>query len=161
MERDREVTLRFTAEPTDSNIFGNVHGGYVMRWIDQAAYACSVGWCGCDCVTVYVGGIRFYKPVHIGNLVEVSAKLIYTGNTSMHIAVDVCAGNPKTRARTKTTHCIIVYVALDETGKPTPVPHWQPQSEEDRALEAYALHLMEMRKGIEAEMERHMGEENS
>jgi acyl-CoA hydrolase len=59
------------------------------------------------------------------------------------------------------THCIIVYVAIDETGKPTAVPRWQPQTEADRALETYALRLMEMRKGIEVEMERHMeGESN-
>jgi acyl-CoA hydrolase len=156
MERDREVTLRFTAEPTDSNIFGNVHGGYVMRWIDQAAYACSVGWCGCDCVTVYVGGIRFYKPVHIGNLVEVSAKLIYTGNTSMHIAVDVCARELKSGVTTKTTHCISIFVALDDEGKPTSVPHWEPQTAEDIAMERYAKKLMDLRKDVEDEMSRYM-----
>jgi acyl-CoA hydrolase len=70
--------------------------------------------------------------------------------------VDVCAGDPKSRVRNKTTHCIIVYVAIDEQGRPTPVPKWKPQTDDDRALEAYALRLMEMRKGIEAEMERHM-----
>ncbi len=152
----REVTLRFLTQAGEVNFLGNIHGGAVMKWIDEAAYACAAGWCGGDCVTVYVGGIRFYRPIHVGSLVEVRAKLIYTGNTSMHIAVDVCAGNPKNQVRNKTTHCIIVYVAIDENGKPTPVPEWQPQTDDDRALEAYALRLMEMRKGIEAEMEKHM-----
>jgi acyl-CoA hydrolase len=155
----REVTLRFLTQAGEVNFLGNIHGGAVMKWIDEAAYACAAGWCGGDCVTVYVGGIRFYKPIHVGSLVEVWARLIYTGKTSMHIAVDVCAGDPKTHVKTKNTHCIIVYVAIDETGKPTAVPHWEPQSEEDRALEAYALRLMEMRKGIEEEMERHMDRE--
>ena len=156
MEREREITLRFTAEPSDSNIFGNVHGGYVMRWIDQAAYACSVAWSGRDCVTVYVGGIQFYKPVHLGNLVEVSAKLIYTGTTSMHIAVDVCTRELKSGEKTKTTHCISIFVALDADGRPTPVPHWEPQSEEDQAMELYARKLMDLRKGVEEEMSRYM-----
>src|SRR5688572_29446106 len=83
---DREVTLRFLAEPTDVNFGGKVHGGMVMKWIDQAAYACATGWSGHYCVTVYVGGIRFYKPIFIGALVEVRAKIIYTGTTSMHLA---------------------------------------------------------------------------
>ncbi len=149
----REVTLRFLTQAIEVNFIGNIHGGAVMKWIDEAGYACAAGWCGRDAVTVYVGGIRFYQPIHAGNLVEVSARLIYTGNTSMHIAVDVCAGDPRTRQMNKTTHCIIVYVAIDEQGKPTLVPKWKPQQEEDRAMEAYALRLMELRKGIEAEMQ--------
>ena len=79
----REVTLRFLAQPVDVNFGGKVHGGSVMRWIDQAGYACAVGWSGHYCVTVYVGGIRFYKPILVGSLVEVEAKVIYTGRTSM------------------------------------------------------------------------------
>lgn len=140
----------------ETNFLGNIHGGAVMKWIDEAAYACAAGWCGGDCVTVYVGGIRFYQPIHVGNIVEARSKLIYTGTTSMHIAVDVSAGDPRTREMVKTTHCIIVYVAIDEKGRPTPVPKWVPESADDRELEAYALRLMELRKGIEAEMEQHM-----
>ena len=90
--RQRELTLRFLAQPTDVNFGGKVHGGSVMKWIDQAGYACAVGWSGRYCVTVYVGGIRFYKPVLLGSLVEVHARVIYTGKTSMHVAVDVNAG---------------------------------------------------------------------
>ncbi len=153
----REATLRFLTQAGDVNFLGNIHGGAVMKWIDEAGYACGAGWCGGDCVTVYVGGIRFYKPIHVGSLVEVRAKLIYTGSTSMHIAVDVSAGDPKKGRMTKTTHCIIVYVAIDSSGVPTQVPKWNPQTEEDRALEAYALRLMDLRKGAEAEMQRHMG----
>ena len=149
----REVTLRFLTQAVELNFIGNIHGGAVMKWIDEAGYICAAGWCGRDAVTVYVGGIRFYQPIHAGDLVEVQARLIYTGNTSMHIAVDVSAGDPRSRAFRKTTHCIIVYVAIDENGKPTPVPKWQPQTEKDRELESYALRLMELRRGIEAEME--------
>ena len=94
-ERRREVTLRFLAEPTDINFGGKVHGGTVMKWIDQAGYACAVGWSGQYCVTVYVGGIRFYKPILIGHVVEVRARVVYTGRTSMHVAVDVRSGDPR------------------------------------------------------------------
>ncbi len=148
----RKITLRFLAEPTDVNFGGKVHGGAVMKWIDQAAYACAVGWSASYCVTVYVGGIRFYKPVLIGHIVEVRAALAYTGTTSMHIAVDVFSRDPKASQLAQTTHCIIIFVAVDEAGKKLPVPHWEPQTEEDRRMEQYALRLMDLRKAIEDEM---------
>jgi acyl-CoA hydrolase len=149
--------LRFLAEPTDINFGGKVHGGAVMKWIDQAGYACAVGWSGKDCVTVYVGAIRFYKPVHIGNVVEVSAMLIYTGRTSMHVAVEVSAGDPKEDRFTKTTQCVIVFVAMDDQGAPAEIERWRPETEEDAALEQYAKRLMELRKGIEEEETRLRG----
>lgn len=148
----REITLRFLAEPTDVNFGGKVHGGAVMKWIDQAAYACAAGWSTYYCVTVYVGGIRFYKPVLIGHVVEVRAELVYTGRTSMHIAVDVYSRDPKSSEQTKTTHCIIIFVAVDEAGNKLPVPHWEPETERDQQMQQYALRLMDLRKAIEDEM---------
>ena len=153
--REREVTLRFLAEPTDVNFGGKVHGGAVMKWIDQAGYACAAGWSGQYCVTVYVSGIGFRRPVPIGNMVEVHAKLIYTGKTSMHIAVDVSAGDPKGYLYAQTTHCIIVFVAVDDKGAPVEIERWEPETEEDVALEQYAKRLVELRKGIEEEMSPH------
>lgn len=125
-----------------------------MRWIDQAGYSCAVNWSQRYCVTVYVGGIRFLKPIQIGQLVEVEAKVIYTGTTSMHIAVDVWARDLVQSARLHTTHCIIVFVAVDEAGKPTPVNSWEPATKEDLSLRDYAKRLMYLREGIEAEMAR-------
>lgn len=149
----REVTLRFLAEPTDVNFGGKVHGGAVMKWIDEAGYACAAGWSGQYCVTVYVGGIRFYQPILIGHLVELRARLIYTGRTSMHIAVDVSSRDPRLGEYRQTTHCIIVFVAVDEHGAPAEVPAWVPETEEDHALHQYAARLMELRKDIEREMQ--------
>ena len=155
LERERQITLRFLAEPTDLNFGGKVHGGAVMKWIDQAGYACAVGWSGQYCVTVYVGGIRFDRPVLIGNMVEVSARLIYTGKTSLHVAVEVSAGDPKEGVYTKTTQCVIVFVAIDDEGMPVKVERWKPKSEQDIALEQYAKKLMEVRKDTEKEMGPH------
>ena len=150
----RHTTLRFLAEPTDVNFGGKVHGGTVMKWIDQAGYTAATGWCGQYCVTVYVGGIRFLHPIRIGELVEVTARVILTGRTSMHLAVDVAAGDPKTRALRKTTHCVIIFVAVDSDGKPTPVPAWEPTTPADLGLADYARRLMSLREGIEEEMSR-------
>lgn len=150
---NRELTLRFLAEPTDVNFGGKVHGGAVMKWIDQAGYACAAGWSGQYCVTVYVGGIRFHKPILIGNMVEVCAKVIYTGRTSLHIAVDVCASDPRVGEYQMTTQCIIIFVAVDANGQPVPVKAWQPVTEADKALEQSAIKLMTLRQGIENEMQ--------
>ena len=151
-----EVSLRFLAEPTDANVFGNVHGGSVMKWIDQAAYACASGWSGLPCVTVYVGGIRFFKPIHINELVQVHARLIFTNVSSMHIAVDVSASDPKEGIYNKTTHCVTIFVAMDEHWQPVPVARWTPRTEEEVALEVYAKKLMDLRRGIEKEMQQYL-----
>ncbi|WP_027856599.1 acyl-CoA thioesterase [Marinobacterium jannaschii] len=154
--QERQITLRFLAEPADVNFGGKVHGGAVMKWIDLAAYACSAGWSGKYCITAYAGGIRFVQPIHVGNIVEVSAKVIYTGRSSMHIGLDVRAGDPKESQRHLTTHCIVIMVAVDENGKPTDVPEWVPQIQEDIDLRDSAIRLMEMRKKIGDEMEAHV-----
>src|SRR6185312_10365059 len=106
----RAISLRFLAEPGDVNFGGKVHGGAVMKWIDQAGYTCAVGWSGHYCVTAYVGGIRFVRPILIGHLVEVAARVIYTGRTSMHIEVEVKAGDPREGVMSDTTHCTMVFV---------------------------------------------------
>jgi acyl-CoA hydrolase len=140
-----ESTLRFLAAPTDVNWGGKVHGGTVMRWIDEAAYVCGVGWSRTECIAVYAGGVRFYRPLQIGSIVETRARLLHTGRTSLHISVHVRSGDPKTRELDLTTHCLIVFVALNESGQPTPVSTWKPRSDEDVALEQHARHLMELR----------------
>lgn len=152
----REVTLRFLAEPGDVNFGGKVHGGAVMKWIDLAAYASAAGWSGKYCITAYAGGIRFVEPIFVGNLVKVTGKVIYTGKSSMHIAIDVQASDPKEQNNRLTTHCIVIMVAVDGNGKPTSVPEWVPETEEDIKLRDSAIKLMNMRKEIGEEMEAHV-----
>ena len=149
----RDITLRFLAEPQDVNFGGKVHGGAVMKWIDLAAYACAAGWSGRYCVTAYAGGIRFLAPIHVGSLVEVSAKVIYTGSSSMHIALEVNACDPKSLNRRLTTSCIVIMVAVDQNGQPERVPEWLPESEEDKRHHQSAMKLMEIRKQIGEEMQ--------
>jgi acyl-CoA hydrolase len=152
----RAITLRFLAEPGDVNFGGKVHGGAVMKWIDQVGYTCAAGWTGTYCVTVYLGGLHFLAPIHVGEVVELQALVIRTGKTSMDIAVDVYARDPKRGERRRTGHCVIVFVALGPDGRPTPVPQWQPRDDLDRALETYAVRLAELRTQMDTEMERHL-----
>lgn len=153
----REICLRFLAEPGDVNFGGKVHGGAVMRWIDQAGYACAVGWSGHYCVTAYVGGIRFVRPILIGHLVEVSARVIYTGRTSMHIEVEVKAGDPREGVMSDTTHCTMVFVAVSSTGGPVPVHPWVPASPGDIARRDQAVREMGVRQTLDAESAKPAG----
>ena len=138
------VVLRFLAAPTDVNWGGKVHGGIVMRWIDEAAHVLATRWTGSAAnVAVYAGGVRFYRPLRIGHLVEVDARLLHTGSTSMHISVHVRSGDPATSDMDVTTHCLIVFVPLTGNGQAAPAPSWTPVSDEDVALERHALHLVE------------------
>ncbi len=167
--QQRELVLRFLAEPTDVNYGGKVHGGAVMKWIDQAGYAAAVGWSGRYSVTVAVGGIRFVAPIRTSDLVTVRTRLVYTGTTSMHFAVDVLARDPGLQPQRGQgdagggqieerlcTHCVIVFVALDGVeGKPSPVPEWKPATPEDRRLSEYATQVMALSKGIEQTVARY------
>lgn len=144
--KERELTLRFLAEPKDVNFGGKVHGGAAMKWIDLAAYGCSAAWSGRYCITAYVGGMRFVKPILVGNIVEVHAKVIYTGRTSMHLGISVSAGDPTTTDREVTTHCIAVMVAVDSNGKPVEIPAFVPETDEDKQLWDSAKRLISMRE---------------
>jgi acyl-CoA hydrolase len=150
-ENDR-ISFQFISEPTDINFGGKVHGGMVMKWIDQTAYTCARNWAETYCVTVYVGGIRFLKPISIGEVIKINSYVIYTGNTSIHIAVDVYSRNFDQKEFEKKTHCVIVFVSVDEKGQPIEVKKWKPKSEKEKKLEEYAQKLKTLREQISNEM---------
>lgn len=156
MADQNKVTFQFISEPTDVNFGGKVHGGIVMKWIDQVAYTCARTWAETYCVTVYVGGIRFYSPISIGELIKIDAQIIYTGGTSIHIGIDVYSKSFEEKEFTKKTHCVIVFVSVDENGKPIPVKKWVPKTEQEKQLEAYAKKLKQLRLDIETEMKPFM-----
>ena len=128
------ITLRFLAEPHTVNFGGKVHGGTVMKWIDEAGYACATSWAKRYCVTVSVGSIRFLRPIMIGDLVEVQARMAYTGKTSMNISVEVRAGDIKLGQMETITECVVVFVAVDLDGKALPISAWNPETPGDMAL---------------------------
>jgi acyl-CoA hydrolase len=148
----REITLRFLAAPTDAGYSGTVGGGRVLEWIDKAGYAAAAGWSGTYSVTAYVGNVRFTRPVEVGDLVEATARIIHTGTTSMHILVTVSAGNPRDGELRPTTDCIMVFVAVDEHGKPTPVPQLVPEDDDDREWQESAVKRIALRTEIATAM---------
>lgn len=94
----------------------------------------------------------FLKPVSIGDVVKVEATVIYTGNSSIHIAVDVYSRDFEHEEFQKTTHCVIVFVSVDEKGKPQTVKPWKPKTEREKKLGEYAKKLKTLREQISEEM---------
>ena len=150
--REREVTLRFLAAPTDVGYSGGVDGGRVLEWIDKAGYALAAAWSGRYCVTAYVGHVRFSRPVLSGHLVEVTARLVYTGRSSMHIEIAVRSGPPTGEALVLTTQCLVIFVAVDGTGRSVEVPTWVAEVDDDVRAESLAVRRITLRSDIEAAM---------
>jgi len=147
--RDDRITLRFLTTPADTAAGGrSVAAGSVMEWIDKAGYACAVGWSAAYCVTAYVGNVRHRRPITPGSLIEVQARLVHTGRTSMHVLVTVSSAEVDTRAYTPATTCILVFVAKDADGRPREVPAWQPRTRSDRVLAEGALRRIPARTEI-------------
>ena len=116
MKRER-LKMSFLAEPTDANYRGNVHGGKVMKWIDEIGYALAVQYAGKYCVTKFVDDIEFLEPIHIGDLVRLKAKIVKVGNTSVRIHVNVTSEHLIEGTKKKNCDCDIVFVSIDEKGK--------------------------------------------
>jgi acyl-CoA hydrolase len=138
MPAESAVTLGQLMLPNDANPSGDVHGGVVMKLVDTAAGLAAMRHSHSRSVTVAMDYMTFEAPVHIGDLLHLTATLTWTGRTSMEIEVVVEAENilAGTRRRTSTAH--LVYVALDEEGRPKPVPPLIPTTDEERTRWAAA-----------------------
>jgi uncharacterized protein (TIGR00369 family) len=118
--------------PEHANLLGKVHGGWIMKLVDEAGALACMRHSQRRVVTVAIDSMTFREPIKIGDLVILKAEVTYTGRTSMEVEVHVLAEDPITRERTHTNAAYLVYVALDDTGKPTPVPPLQPETDEEK-----------------------------
>ncbi len=119
---DSEITTARLMMPTDANVLGNVFGGAIMRYMDEIAGIVAWRHAGSNVVTASIDRMNFYAPVFVGNLLILKAAVNYVGRTSMEIGVRLEAQDLSTRKSTHTGSCYLTFVALDEKGKPTPIP---------------------------------------
>ena|SRR5688572_155576 len=129
--RASRITLAQLMQPAHANNLGNVHGGWVMKLVDEAGALACMKHAQTRVVTVAVDSMTFREPIKLGDLVTLNAEVTYTGRTSMEAEVQVIAQNPITGERTHTNTAYLVYVALDENEKPTPVLPLIAETEED------------------------------
>ncbi len=147
---DSRITLSQVMGPGSANTLGNVHGGYIMKLCDEAGGMAASKHASHPAVTVAVDSMTFHSPVHIGNLVTVTAEVTWVGKTSMETKVVVSAEDVLSGKTVHTNTAYYVYVALDSSGKPTSVPPLQLDTEEERERmnraamrQAYRLRMRE------------------
>jgi len=129
---DSLVTLSQVMNPEHVNVMGNVHGGVVMKLIDEAGGLCAARHARRPTVTVAVDSLEFLTPVHIGDLVTFDAHLTFVGRTSMEVEVCVEAEEILTGARRLTNVAYVVYVALGNDGRPTEAPPLILETDDER-----------------------------
>ncbi len=134
------VTLSQLMQPQHANYHGNVHGGWIMKLVDEAGALACVRHAQHRVVTIAIDQMTFRQPIHIGDLVILNAEVTYTGRTSMEAMAQVVAENPLTGEQVHTNTAYLVYVALDEKGKAVEVPPLLAETpeEEKRIREAQA-----------------------
>ena len=118
--------------PNDTNPLGNVLGGRVMHWIDMIAAVVAFRHSKRPVVTASMERLDFHSPIKLGQIVILKAALNYAGRTSMEVGVEVYAENPMTGKRDHTSSARLTYVALDDRGRPTPVPSLRVVTEEEK-----------------------------
>ena len=126
------VTLSQLMQPEHANLRGDVHGGWIMKLVDEAGALAAMRHAQARVVTVAIDQMRFHEPIRIGDLVVLEAEVTYVGRTSLETRVQVSAENPVSGDRTNTNTAYLVYVALDEAGQPRPVPSLVAETEAER-----------------------------
>ncbi len=116
------LTIRTLAMPADSNPSGDIFGGWVLSQMDIAAGICAAERARCRTVTVALDSMSFIQPVKIGDILCVYTELIGVGNTSIDIHVEAWAHRDRIGDEIKVTEAKFKFVALDDDGRPTPVP---------------------------------------
>jgi len=129
--RASRVYLSQLMQPEHANNHGNVHGGWIMKLVDEAGALACMRHAQRRVVTVAVDSLVFREPIRIGDLVTFTAEVTHTGRTSLEAEVQVVAENPVTGERTHTNTAYLVYVALDDDNQPTAVPPLVAETEED------------------------------
>jgi acyl-CoA hydrolase len=145
---DSRVTLSQMMGPQDTNGHGNVHGGVIMKQADEAGGLVAMRHAQAPTVTVVVDSMTFMEPIYVGNLVMFKAELTYVGRTSMEVLIEVIKENPITGERKLSNQAYFVYVALDESGRPTPVPPLEFETEEQKKRAEKAVARQQYRKKL-------------
>jgi acyl-CoA hydrolase len=127
-----QLTMTVLMTPDMANFAGNVHGGAILKLLDQVAYACASRYAGQYVVTLSVDQVMFRQPIHVGELVTFLASVNYTGTSSMEIGIKVVAEDIRTQVTRHVNSCFFTMVAVDDQRRPIPVPPLRPFSQEEK-----------------------------
>jgi acyl-CoA hydrolase len=141
-----QLTMTVLMTPDMANFAGNVHGGTILKFLDQVAYACSSRYAGRYVVTLSVDQVMFREPIHVGELVTFLAAVNHTGTSSMEVGIKVLAENIRTQAMRHANSCFFTMVAVDDERKPVPVPPLRPFTAEEKRRFAAAQVRKQLRQ---------------
>lgn len=117
-ENPHSLTITEIMTPEKVNFAGNIHGGYILKLIDQTAYACAARYSGHYVVTLSVDGVLFKQPIYVGELVKCYANVNYVGRSSMEVGIKIVAENLATGKKRHTNSCYVTMVAVNKNLKP-------------------------------------------
>jgi acyl-CoA hydrolase len=147
---NHQLSMTVLMTPDMANFSGNVHGGSILKLLDQVAYACASRYAGRYVVTLSVDQVTFRQPIHVGELVTFLASVNHTGTSSMEVGIKVVAENIRSQVVRHANSCFFTMVAVGDDGKPVKVPALKLASIEDRRrFEAATL-----RKALRQELEQ-------
>jgi len=150
-EASHQLSMTILMTPDMANFAGNVHGGTILKYLDQVAYACASRYAGHYVVTLSVDQVVFRQPIHVGELVTFLASVNYTGRTSMEIGIKVVTEDIRKQVVRHANSCYFTMVAVDDQGQPTAVPPLALRTLEEKQRYEAARQRRELRQ----EMEKH------
>jgi len=141
-----QLSMTVLMTPDMANFSGNVHGGTILKLLDQVAYACAARYAGRYVVTLSVDQVMFLQPIHVGELVTFLASVNHTGTSSMEIGIKVVAENIRSQVVRHANSCFFTMVAMGDDGKPAPVPPLQPGTPDEHRRHAAARVRKQLRQ---------------
>ena len=151
---DHQLTMTVLMTPDTANFSGNVHGGTILKLLDQVAYACASRYANRYVVTLSVDQVTFRQPVHVGELVTFLASVNHTGNSSMEIGIKVVAEDIRGRVVRHVNSCFFTMVAVDDDHRPVSITPLQPVTDDEKRRFAAA----QVRRQLRREMEKRQRE---
>jgi acyl-CoA hydrolase len=144
-----QLSMTVLMTPDTANFSGNVHGGNILKLLDQVAYACASRYAGRYVVTLSVDQVMFRQPIHVGELVTFLSSVNHTGSSSMEVGIKVIAENIQNRSVRHVNSCFFTMVAVDDERKPVPVTPLVPATPDEIRRHAAALVRKDMRREME------------
>ena len=144
-----KLSMTVLMTPDMANFSGNVHGGTLLKYLDEVAYACAARYAGCYVVTLSVDQVIFREPIHVGELVTFLASVNYAGRSSMEIGIKVITEDIREKSVRHTNSCFFTMVAVDDQGKPTAVPQLPLGSADEKRRFLQAQQRRQIRQELE------------
>lgn len=141
-----QLTMTVLMTPDMANFSGKVHGGSILKLLDQVAYACASRYAGRYVVTLSVDQVMFRQPIQVGELVSFLASINHTGNSSMEVGIKVVAEDIRAQSVRHVNSCFFTMVAVDDDGKPASVPPLVPDTPDEHRRYKAAEIRREMRR---------------